>query len=81
MDGTRKYPECVNPFQKQHIWYALIDKSILAPKLRIPKIEFIDQIKFKEKEEQSVGALALLRGGNKIPMGGNTETKCGAETE
>ena len=25
--------------------------------------------------------LVLLRRGNKIPMGGDTETKCGADTE
>jgi hypothetical protein len=35
----------------------------------------------KKKEEQSVGPLVLLRKGNKILMGANTETKCGAETE
>jgi hypothetical protein len=30
------------------------------------------------KEDQSVDALVLLRRENKILMGGNTETKCGA---
>jgi hypothetical protein len=38
-------------------------------------------MKFKKKEDQSVDTLVLLRRGNKIPMGGVTETKCGAETE
>ena len=38
-------------------------------------------MKFKKKEDQSVDASVLLRRGNKILMGGNTETKCGAETE
>jgi hypothetical protein len=38
-------------------------------------------MKLKKKEDQSVGALVLLRRGNKILMGTNTETKCGAETE
>jgi len=33
------------------------------------------------KDDQSVDASDLLRKGNKILMGGNTETKCGAETE
>jgi hypothetical protein len=33
-----------------------------------------------KKEDQSMDALVLLRRGNKIPMGGNTETTCGAET-
>jgi hypothetical protein len=35
----------------------------------------------KKKEDQSVDTSILLRRGNKIPMGGDTETKCGAETE
>jgi hypothetical protein len=34
-----------------------------------------------KKEDQSVDASVLLRRGSKIPMGGNTETKCRAETE
>jgi hypothetical protein len=34
-----------------------------------------------EKENQSTDTLVLLRRGNKIPMGGDTETKYGAETE
>jgi hypothetical protein len=38
-------------------------------------------MKFKEKEDQSVDTSVLLRRGNKIPMEGVTETKCGAETE
>jgi hypothetical protein len=38
-------------------------------------------MKFKKKEDQSVDTSVLLRRGNKIPMGGETETKCGAETE
>ena len=55
--------------------------DILAQKLGIPKIQFIDHINLKNKEDQSVVALVLLRRGNKILMGGDTETKCGAETE
>jgi hypothetical protein len=35
----------------------------------------------KKKEDQSMGDLVLLRRSNKILMGGNTETNCGAETE
>ena len=38
-------------------------------------------MKLKEKEDQSVDVLVLLRRGNKILTGGNTETKCGAGTE
>jgi hypothetical protein len=34
-----------------------------------------------KKEEPSLNSLILLRRGNKIPMEGVTETKCGADTE
>ena len=55
--------------------YVLTDKWILAQKHRIPKIQFPDQMLLKKKGEQSMDASVLLRGGNKIPMVGNTETK------
>jgi hypothetical protein len=38
-------------------------------------------MKLKKKEDQSVNTSVLLRRGNKIPMGGDTETKCGAEMD
>jgi hypothetical protein len=57
------------------------DKWILAQKLRIPKIQFAKHMKFKKKEDQSVDTSFLLRMGNKIPMGGVTETKFGSEME
>jgi hypothetical protein len=38
-------------------------------------------MKLKKKEDQSVDTLFLLRMGNKIPMEGVIETKCGVETE
>jgi hypothetical protein len=38
-------------------------------------------MKLKKKEDQSVDTLILLKIGNKTPMGGVTETKCGTETE
>jgi hypothetical protein len=38
-------------------------------------------MKLKMKEDQNVDSLILLRRGNKIPMEGVTETKCGVETE
>jgi hypothetical protein len=38
-------------------------------------------MKLKKKEDQSVGASVLLKRGNKILTGGDTEIKCGAETE
>jgi hypothetical protein len=77
----RYYPKRGNRITKEHTWYALTDKWILAPKLRIPKIQFAKHLKLRKKEDQSVDTLFLLRMGNKIPMGGVTETKCGAETE
>jgi hypothetical protein len=38
-------------------------------------------MKLKKKEKPSVNISVLLRKGNKIPLGGVTEKKCGAETE
>jgi hypothetical protein len=38
-------------------------------------------MKPKKKEDQNVDASVLLRSGNKILTGGNTETVCGTETE
>jgi hypothetical protein len=82
MDGTRKYhPEKGNPITKENTWYALTDKWLLVQKLGIPKIQFTDYVKLKQKEDQSVAASVLLRRGNKILTGGNSKTKCGAGTE
>jgi hypothetical protein len=64
-----------------HDMHSLIDKWILARKLRIPKIQFTKHMKLKKMEDQSVDTLILLRSGNRLPMEGVTETKCGAETE
>jgi hypothetical protein len=61
--------------------YAVNDKWILAQKLRIFKIQFTGYMKLKKKKDQSVGASILLRRGNKILKGGNTETKFRAENE
>jgi hypothetical protein len=55
-----------NPITKEHTWYALTVKWILAQKLGIPKIQFTDHLKLKKKEDQSVDASVLLRSGNKI---------------
>jgi hypothetical protein len=38
-------------------------------------------MKLKKKEEQSVDTSFLLRRGHKIPVRGDTETKCEVETE
>ena len=79
MDGTR-----IN----HHEWgilertrYAFTDKWILAQKIRILKIQFTDHMKLKKNEEQNMHTSILLRRGNKIPIGEDTETKCRAETE
>jgi hypothetical protein len=37
----------------------------ISPKLQIAKIQFIDHMKLKKKEDQSVGASVLLRRGTK----------------
>ena len=66
---------------KEHTWYALTDKWILAQKFGVPKTKFTDHMKLKKKEDHSVDTSVLLRGGIKIPMGRDTETKFGAETE
>ena len=82
MYETRKcHTEWGNPTTKEHTWYALIDKWILAQKLGIPKIKFTDQRKFKKTEDHNMDSLVLLRRGNKILMGGETKTKYGAKTK
>jgi hypothetical protein len=82
MDGSGGYhPEWGNPSKKEHKWYALTDKWILAQKLRIPRIQFAKHMKFKKKEYQNVYTSFLLRMGNKIPMEEVTEIKFGVETE
>ena len=82
MDGSGGYhPEWGNPITKEHTWYALTDKCILAQKLGILKIQFTNHVKFKKKGDQSVNTLILLRRGNKIPMEGVMETKFRAETQ
>jgi hypothetical protein len=53
---------------------------ILAQKLGIPKIQFAKHMKLK-KEHLSTDTSILLRRGSKIPIEGDTETKCGAGTE
>jgi hypothetical protein len=41
----------------------------------------VNKKELTKKENQNVDTLILLRNGNKIPMEGVTETKCGAETK
>ena len=41
MDGTRKcHPEQGNPITKDHTWYSLTNKWMLAQKLKINKLQF-----------------------------------------
>ena len=47
----------------------------------IHKTQFTYQMMPKKEEEQSMDTLVLLRRENKIPTEGDTETKCGSETE
>jgi hypothetical protein len=51
------------------------DKWISGKKLAIRMVKFTDHMKLRKKEDQSVDTLVPLRRGNKIPMGGVTETK------
>jgi hypothetical protein len=44
-------------------------------------MQFAKHMELKKKEDQSVDTSFLLRQGNKMPMEGVTEAKCGAEIE
>ena len=67
MDGTCEYhPELGNSVMQEQTSYALTDMWILAQMFRISKIQFIDHMKPKKKEEPSVDASVLLRRENKI---------------
>jgi hypothetical protein len=63
---------------KEHTCYALTEKWKLAQKLEIPTIQFTNHMKLKKKKDHTC---THLRRGNKTPMEGVTETKCGVETE
>jgi hypothetical protein len=73
----------IEQFKKHNEQCAFVstDKWILAQKLGIPKIQFTKHMKLKKKKDQRVDTSVLLRRGDKIPIKGVTETKCGAETE
>ena len=73
--------EYISPDTKEHTWYVLTDKWILTQKFRIPKIKLTNYMELKKKENQFADTLVLLRRGSKISLGGDTETKCGVETE
>ena len=68
MDGTRKYhPEWGNSITKEHTWYALTYKWILALKLRIPKIQLTDHMKLKIRKTKMWILWFFLEGGAKYP--------------
>ena len=53
MDGSGGYhPEWGNPIIKELTWYVLIDKWILAQKLRISKIQFAKHMKLKKEADE-----------------------------
>ena len=56
MDGVGEHhPKRGNPVSKDHSWYALTDKWILAQKLRIPKTQFTYQMMSKKEEGEGPG--------------------------
>jgi hypothetical protein len=55
--------------------------DIISPKVQNAQDIIHNSMNLNKKEDQSVGASVLLRRGNKIPKGGDTETKCRAESE
>jgi hypothetical protein len=55
------------------MWDALTDKWTLAQNLRIPKIWYTYLMKFKKKEDQSMGA-SVFKKWNKILMGANMKS-------
>jgi hypothetical protein len=69
VDGTRKYPELGSSVTKEYTWYILTDKWILAQKLRIPKIQFTNDMKLKKKEDQNVDTSILFRRGKQNTHG------------
>ena len=59
----------------------LTEKWILDQKHGITKIQITDHMKLKKKEDQSVDTSVLLRRWIKMPMGGDTKMRYGAETK
>ena len=51
MDRSGGYhSESGSPITKEHTWYPLTDKWILAPKLGISKIQFTNHMKLKKED-------------------------------
>ena len=51
----------------------------ISPEPQNAQDTITDHMKLKKMEEQSVDPLVLLRRGNKVHMGGDTDTKLGAD--
>ena len=61
MDRTINYhPESDKLITKERIQYTIADMWLLAPKLRISKIQLTDHMKLKMKKDQSVDTLILI---------------------
>ena len=60
------------------MWYEFTDKQKLAQKVGIPKKQFTELMKLKEKKGQTLHVSVLLRRENKALMGGNKGTNRGA---
>ena len=59
-----------------------MDISQEDQKLRIAKIKLTNHMELKKKEDQSVDLLSILKGVDKRGnMEGDTDSKCGVETE
>jgi hypothetical protein len=84
MDGPGgHHPEWGNKITKERTQYVLTDKCILSQNLDYPryKIQFAKCMKLMKNEDQHEDTVPFLRIGNKTPMEGVTETKCGAVTK
>jgi len=74
MEWTRKYhPEWGYSITEKHTWYALIDKWILAKKLKLPKMQSTDHRKLRKDDQMQMLPLLLKRG--KIFIWGDMEAK------
>ena len=63
MDGSRKYHPDTDP--KEHAWYVLTDKWILAKKYRIPRIQCTEFKKVNKLKGPSDDASSILLGREK----------------
>jgi hypothetical protein len=71
----------VTQSQKNTLDMHSLIRGYLPRNLEYRRYNLQKTMKLKKKKDQSVDTSFLLRMGNKIPMGGVTETKFGAEPE